>query len=233
MTPNYRRFLLLGINPAGEVAMVKFFKAEHHYSRVFTTIIACLISDLSEPVLADESPVWKVEEDWELKTYQSDPSIFSPQITFFSTPDDADTETYFQLQMNYSADNNFSAGGFQVAAVKGGSTVDEERSDQQITLSLVSDCIRWTNVMAFVNSKLLFAVKDGYGQEWGSFGGPEYLVQIEGVAADHLNHYSITSSLQSVDIGFGKNRIESIVLKRVRRFRIDGTIETVELDQSP
>ena len=87
--------------------------------------------------------------------------------------------------------------------------------------------------MAFVDSKLLFAVKDGYGQEWGSFGGPEYLVQIEGVAADHLNHYSITSSLQSVDIGFGKNRIESIVLKRVRRFRIDGTIETVELDQSP
>ncbi len=115
MTPNYQGFLLLGINPAGEVAMVKFFKAEHHYSRVFTTIFACLISDLSEPVLADESPVWKVEEDGELKTYQSDPSIFSLQITFFSTPDDGDTETYFQLQMNYSADNNFSADGFQVA----------------------------------------------------------------------------------------------------------------------
>jgi len=184
-------------------------------------------------VFADDPVVWKVEEDWELNTFQSDPVIFSPQVTFFSTPDDRDPETYFQLQINYAADDSFSAGGFHVAAYKESTNVDEERSNQQITLSLPSDSLQWTSVMAVVDSQLLFAVKDGVGQEWGGFGGPEYLVRIDGTTASDLDHYSYNNSLANVDIGFGKNRVASIKLNRIRLFYSDGSITTTELAQAP
>ena len=193
-----------------------------------------LISFLGEISLvrAQENDIWKVEEDWELRTYQPDPSIYSPQVTFFVTPDSTKSDTYFQLQMNYAADDVFSAGGFHVAAVNNENMVDEERSDQQITLSLPSDTLTWTNVMAVVDGKLMFAVKDGLCQEWGQFGGPEYLVQIEGSATNNLDQYNYEDSIGNVDIGFGKNRVQMAKLKCVRLFRLNGSMTTIDLPES-
>lgn len=193
-----------------------------------------LISFLGEISLvrAQENDIWKVEEDWELRTYQPDPSIYSPQVTFFVTPDSTKSDTYFQLQMNYAADDVFSAGGFHVAAVNNEIMVDEERSDQQITLSLPSDTLTWTNVMAVVDGKLMFAVKDGLCQEWGQFGGPEYLVQIEGSATNNLDQYNYEDSTGNVDIGFGKNRVQMAKLKCVRLFRLNGSMTTIDLPES-
>ena len=193
-----------------------------------------LISFLGEISLvrAQENDIWKVEEDWELRTYQPDPSIYSPQVTFFVTPDSTKSDTYFQLQMNYAADDVFSAGGFHVAAVNNENMVDEERSDQQITLSLPSDTLTWTNVMAVVDGKLMFAVKDGLCQEWGQFGGPEYLVQIEGSATNNLDQYNYEDSTGNVDIGFGKNRVQMAKLKCVRLFRLNGSMTTIDLPES-
>lgn len=193
-----------------------------------------LISFLGEISLvrAQENDIWKVEEDWELRTYQPDPSIYSPQVTFFVTPDSTKSDTYFQLQMNYAADDVFSAGGFHVAAVNDENMVDEERSDQQITLSLPSDTLTWTNVMAVVDGKLMFAVKDGLCQEWGQFGGPEYLVQIEGSATNNLDQYNYEDSTGNVDIGFGKNRVQMAKLKCVRLFRLNGSMTTIDLPES-
>ena len=193
-----------------------------------------LISFLGEISLvrAQENDIWKVEEDWELRTYQPDPSIYSPQVTFFVTPDSTKSDTYFQLQMNYAADDVFSAGGFHVAAVNNENMVDEERSDQQITLSLPSDTLTWTNVMAVVDGKLMFAVKDGLCQEWGQFGGPEYLVQIEGSATNNLDQYNYEDSIGNVDIGFGRNRVQMAKLKCVRLFRLNGSMTTIDLPES-
>ena len=69
-----------------------------------------LISFLGEISLvrAQENDIWKVEEDWELRTYQPDPSIYSPQVTFFVTPDSTKSDTYFQLQMNYARVREYS-----------------------------------------------------------------------------------------------------------------------------
>ena len=193
-----------------------------------------LISFLGEISLvrAQENDIWKVEEDWELRTYQPDPSIYSPQVTFFVTPDSTKSDTYFQRQMNYAADDVFSAGGFHVAAVNNENMVDEERSDQQITLSLPSDTLTWTNVMAVVDGKLMFAVKDGLCQEWGQFGGPEYLVQIEGSATNNLDQYNYEDSIGNVDIGFGRNRVQMAKLKCVRLFRLNGSMTTIDLPES-
>jgi len=86
--------------------------------------------------------------------------------------------------------------------------------------------------MAVVDGKLMFAVKDGLCQEWGQFGGPEYLVQIEGSATNNLDQYNYEDSIGNVDIGFGRNRVQMAKLKCVRLFRLNGSMTTIDLPES-
>ena len=123
-------------------------------------------------VHADQPTIWKVEEEWEMVINEPEDNTNSPQVTFFVTPSAGLGETYFQLQMNYEADEDYSAGGFHVAAVRNEEIQDEARSQNQSLLTVDGDVIRWTSVAAVVNNKLLFAVRDGDCASWGNFGGP-------------------------------------------------------------
>lgn len=195
--------------------------------------IAAVLSMFSLSASGEEPTIWKIEEDWEMVIYEPDPSIYSPQVTFFTSPSLDLDDTYFQLQMNYEADEAFSAGGFHVAAVSNGSIVDEERSSHRITLGTSNDQIRWTSVMAVVENKLLFAVKDGHGTEWGDFGGPEYLVRVVPSPVQDLSNYHHQQSLDSVDIGFGANRVQSVTLRHVRIFYSNGVVTDLDLNLQP
>lgn len=178
--------------------------------------------------LADDGvKLYVVEEDWELVVSQPHPGINAPQVAFFTYPDAEDPGCYFQLQMNYAADEYFSGGGFHVAAARDEQLLDEARSETGNVLSLDNDTIRWTSVMAAFDGELLFAVKDGYGEDWGAFGGPEYLVRMPANGVDDLIGYSPTKSAKMIDVQFGKNRVASIILKEVRLFFTDGTVTTV------
>lgn len=182
---------------------------------------------------AIEPHVFKIEEDWEMAVSEPDAANCSPQVTFFTSPSFQMENCYFQLQMNYAADEGFESGGFHVAAVVDEAFLDEARSATQLTLASSNDLIRWTSVMATINNKLLFAVRDGTGNEWGSFGGPDYLVTIVPSPVVDLNDYAAQQSLDNVDIGFGANRVTSITLKRVRLFYTDGTSRTITVNGQP
>jgi hypothetical protein len=181
----------------------------------------------------DGASIYKVEEVWEMVIQDPDPANQSPQVTFFTSPSVNIDDTYFQLQLNYAADEGFSPGGFHVAAVQGEEMVDEARSDTRRTLATDGDHIRWTSVMAVIQNKLLFAVKDGQSDEWGSFGGPDYLVKITPSPVADLSTYHPQQSLDAVDIGFGANRVASITLIEVRCFYTDGRTLTVPVNRQP
>ena len=193
--------------------------------------LALLLS--SNAVHADHGSIYKVEEEWEIVIDDPDPSINSPQITFFVTPNPAEPNCYFQLQMNYAADDTYSSGGFHVGAFHSGTLLDEARSATRRTLTVDGDRVRWTNVMAAIDGQLLFAVKDGYGDDWGEFGGPEYLVRMESDHIDDLSHYTPYESLQMVDIGFGANRVRSVTLRSVRLYYDDGRVVEFWVGASP
>ena len=78
----------------------------------FALLFSSALVTAQEAVLdKGAAPVYMIEEDWELKVQHPDPEICSPQVTFFTSPS-ADTEDdYFQLQMNYHADEWFDRGG--------------------------------------------------------------------------------------------------------------------------
>ena len=195
-------------------------------------VVACTLMTVKTTTAAD-AVVYKVEEDWEMVINEPDVANNSPQVTFFTSPSYESEDSYFQLQMNYHADEEYSSGGFHVAAVDGGSILDEARSVTRKTFATDDDRIRWTSVMAVINDRALFAVRDGYGQEWGDFGGPDYLVRMVPSPVPDLSKYHHQQSLDSVDIGFGKNRVSGITLKAVRLFYTDGQVKTVAINQQP
>jgi len=173
----------------------------------------------------------RIEEDWEMNLIEPDPENHSPQVTFFVNPNASQSATFFQVQMNYATDASFSGGGFHVAAVVGDDYVDQARSGNRRGLSIDRDTITWTNVMAIFDGQLFFAIKDGYCADWGTFGGPEFLVRMPAAGTTSLNGYHPTHSLEEVDIGFGSNRVASIELKTVRVYYRDGRIVSVPVGQ--
>ncbi|TWU34364.1 hypothetical protein [Novipirellula artificiosorum] len=182
---------------------------------------------------ASDPSIFKVEEVWEMVVNEPDPANISPQITFFLSPSTDIDDCYFQLQMNYEADDDFSGGGFHVGAIDHGKMIDEARSGTHRVLATKGDHVRWTNVVAVVNNKLLFAVKDGLGAEWGGFGGPEYLVTIPSSPVTDLSAYDPQQSLDAIDIGFGANRIDRVTLVEVRVFYSDGHALTLPINRQP
>ena len=181
---------------------------------------------------ADGLPIYKIEEDWSLVVLEPDPAIHCPQVTLFTFPLGDSQSKYFQLQLNHAADEWFSGGGFQVAAVAQEEVVDRARSEVRTPLATNGDTIQWTVVMACINNEFLYAVKNGTSASWGSFGGPDYLVRMPSGDTTSLSGYSYHNSLNGLDVGFGANRVESLKLVRVRLYDTGGGIHTIDVNQS-
>lgn len=196
-------------------------------------IVFALVSTALPACMAADSTIYKIEEDWDMVINEPDSANISPQVTFFTSPSTNLDDAYFQLQMNYAADAEFSGGGFHVASVQNDAIQDEARSDTRSVLATDGDHIRWTSVMAIIHNKALFAVKDGQGTEWGNFGGPDYLVKLTQSPVPDLSGYHPQQSLDTVDIGFGANRVQSVTLLQVRVFYTDGRTVTVPVNRQP
>lgn len=161
---------------------------------------------------------------------QPDSKTNSPQVAFFMHPDSQHGDRYFQLQMNYAAEEDYSSGGFRVGAFINEEPVDEERSRIGGALSYDNDTVRWTSAMAVFNEQLMFALKDGTSFQWGTFGGPEYLVAMNLGDVHNLDHYSPQASVAGVDVGFGRNRIKTLRLKKVRVIYTNGQQKMIEVN---
>ncbi|MCC9644247.1 hypothetical protein LOC71_18375 [Rhodopirellula sp. JC740] len=181
----------------------------------------------------DSKNIYYIEENWELVLGEPDPKINSPQVSFFVYPDSGDESRYFELQLNYAADATYSSGGFRVTAASNDQIVDHERGGNFQNWTVANDRIQWTTVMAVQDSRYLFAIKNGQSSDWGSFGGPDYLVEMPHGSGKRLSNYHPDKSLANVDIGFGANRVDSILLKSVRVIYSDGSQEHVSVNASP
>lgn len=183
------------------------------------------------PAYSNEPYLYKIEEDWELVVNDPAPAIHSPQLTIYTSPVSDGVSKYFQLQLNHAADAWFSGGGFQVAAAINEEVMDRARSDVQTALASSGDTISWTVVMACLDNEFLYAVTDGNSASWGSFGGPEYLVRMPSGEIQDLSGYKYQNSVDSLDIGFGGNRVQSLKLKQVRLFDSAGGVQEIAVNQ--
>lgn len=204
-------------------------------ARLLIASLLCLWSSFTPSILSadDRKAIYYVEENWELTLGDPDPEINSPQVSFFVFPNRDDESRYFELQLNYAADATYSSGGFRVTAAVNGKAIDHERGGHFQNWSASDDCIRWTTVMAVKDSRYLFAIKNGESSDWGTFGGPEFLVEMPHENGDGLMRYHPDTSLANVDIGFGANRVRSIYLKSIRVVFEDGSDQHVTVNLTP
>lgn len=206
------------------------------YFRPWPGLGALLLAVCSTGIQAGDAAaadIYRVEEDWEMVVNEPDSSIHSPQVTLFLAPTQANPDRYFQLQLNHAVEHEFSGGGFHVAAMEGSEHLACFRSSTYQPLVSSAQTVRWTSVMAVNGESLSYFIKDGYCADWGAFGGPSTAVGMAAQGQLHFNSYDPSRSLEMIDIGFGGNRIQSLVLKNVRLYRTDGTVSEVSVNGSP
>jgi hypothetical protein len=109
---------------------------------------------------------------------------------------------------------------------------DEAKSDFRTPLAYDGERLKWTSAMAVMNGELLYAIKDGLGSHWGSFGGPEYILRMPAGAIRSLDDYSPHESVRSVEIGFGSNRVTTLVLRKARLHYTNKEVVEVVLNAS-
>jgi len=88
--------------------------------------------------------------------------------------------------------------------------------------------VSWTQKMRLADSTLVFEVTNGESQTWGQFGGGGSLRLSLATTLANLNQYDPHVSIGNSRIGYATNRVQSLVLKRLRVYLSNG--EVVEDD---
>ncbi len=176
------------------------------------------------------SDVLKVEEDWEMVLGEPDPLQDSPQISTWMSPTSTLENEHFAVDWNHAQRPDFSAGGFQTKAFDGSLLMEDSLSENGDNFVMTGEVVRWTQVMAIHSGQLLFAVKDGTSQSWGSFGGVNTTVRFRNSPVSNLNAYSPTASAEWSGVGYASNRVSSLKIVRVRYFLANGLVVSSDVD---
>jgi hypothetical protein len=184
------------------------------------TYVQCLVAVLSaviaEPAFAiDGLTVVRVEEDWELVVSTPQTSSNSPQVTCAMSPVGSDTQPYMSFELNHQSQPEYEVGGLHVHSWSGEFLRGSAHSQPQVVCQTSDELISWTQAMSVSSGTLTYAVINGSSTTWGSFGNGDLQVQVS-TSLTNLNAYSIQNSLDSSGVGFGSNRVDSLILKRVR-----------------
>lgn len=196
--------------------------------------VACLVvlvsAALVVPACAQTTNITRVEEDWELVISAPSPTSDAPQVTCAISPV-ANTESlYATFMVNHRDAPAFEAGGLQLQAWNGKTLFSTKPYANRAILTTVGEVIRWTQVMGVGADGLTFEVVNGTSTTWGAFGADDSLKTTIASTLTNLNGYSPAVSVAHSGVTYAGNRVQSLVLKRVRTYA--GT-ELVAEDTAP
>lgn len=167
-----------------------------------------------------------MEEDWELVLNEPGAEQDSPQFSTVMSPNGGTSGTFIQVNWNYREEPMFASGGAEVALYQGGLT-KKRATFSAGALSQSAETVAWTSVLKVDGTELSYWVASGNSSSWGSFGGSSMTVKHPSLLS-HLNNYSKSVSAANSGITYGANRVNKLVLKRVRKFGANGLISTDE-----
>lgn len=174
--------------------------------------------------------VKKVEEDWELVLNEPSPENAAPQVTCLISPVNHADGVYAALELNHGTLPEYSPGGLQLQAWSGDAWLTV-RDYANTTLQNSGEVVTWTQRMTLNGGQLVFHVANGNSTTWGAFGsGGNIKLSLNSSLTD-LNLYSPNVSQSQSGIGFGSQRVQSLVLKKVRYY--DGSNNLLLEDTTP
>lgn len=191
------------------------------------TAIALWLTINGTGILRGQEPdlhVVRIEEDWELVIDEPDVASNAPQVTTVLSPF-ADLGGYYvALELNYQSQPQYAPGGVHLQLWQGQQFVSTRKFPVDARLGTASETITWTQAVEATEGTLTFEITDGESQTWGAFGGEGYLkVTLPGYACN-LDGYRPEVSTGNSGVGFAKNRVVSLTLKRVRATASTGVV---------
>ena len=186
--------------------------------------LCCVVAWAGIAAGDSDATIVAVEEDWELVIATPDPDTSGPQAICTMSPQGNMWGLYCTLELNHQTVPDFSPGGLQFELWWGETLITERRAPTQAVLSQAGEVIRWTQKIELAEGMLNMEIVNGSSTTWGSFGGQGYLKAVVPVYLQSLSGYDPAVSVQNSGINYAANRVQSLVLKRVRLITADGTV---------
>jgi hypothetical protein len=167
--------------------------------------------------LAQDLPtIVRVEEDWELVVGTPDIDSDAPQVTCVISPTGSVGSLYAAFDLNHQTLPSFVAGGLQLQTWDGETALGHRKFPVDAVITEPGETIRWTQSIEVVEGGVIFEITNGSSTAWGEFGAATTL--------GRLNAYDPAVSVANSGVGYGGNRVESLVLRRVRLVTSEGEI---------
>lgn len=193
---------------------------------VFPVLLLFAVS----PALAD-SPIVRVEEDWEMVLLTPDPNSVGPQVVCAISPVGDLNSVYATFEINHGSYPKFSGGGLNLQVWNGDSHVSTQTFPNASVLTKSGETVSWTQSMEVQNGQVVFEIVNGHSATWGDFGGQGNLKATVICSVSDLNGYSPDVSMASSGVTFASNRVASLTLKSIRAVRADGTTVSITVNQ--
>lgn len=171
-----------------------------------------------------ENHVVKVEEDWELVIGDPDTVTNSPQVSCAISPHDNLEGLFGVFEVNYQSMPDYEAGGLQIQVWDNDEHLLLEKYSENGVLATSGETIKWTMRMSIFSGSLKFKVLNGTSDTWNTFGAGTSLTASVSTEDSDLDGYSPDASVANSGIGFGQNRVNSMILKRVRYYYSNGDV---------
>jgi hypothetical protein len=183
-----------------------------------------LFISVTGPCLAQDVQVVRVEEDWKMLLGDPEPQSVAPQVTCVISPVANVDSLYAAFTLNHRGLPNFNPGGLQLQVWDNETPLSIKNSANTSILSKSGEPVTWTQSMELKDGALTFEILNGNSATWGEFGGNGELKASVNTALPNLNNYSPDVSVKNSSIGFASNRVQSLVLNRVRLITSTGKI---------
>ena len=170
------------------------------------------------------SQVVRVEEDWKMVLGIPDPESIAPQITCMISPIGDVNSLHAAFTLNHRGMPDFSPGGLQLQVWDNESPLFMKNFSNTSILSHDNEIVTWTQAMELKDGALTFEVVNGHSETWNHFGDQNSLKAVVNSVLPNLNNYHPNVSVNNSGIGFASNRVQSLVLQRVRLILSTGQI---------
>jgi hypothetical protein len=165
----------------------------------------------------------RVEEDWEMSVAQPDAAIDAPQVACVMSPYSDVSLLNAAFTLNHRSLPSFAPGGLQLQVWIGDYPLMESHSWNTTVMSAPTDLVRWTQSMSLASGNLVFEVSGGTSTTWGSFGRGPLTAALPPVISD-LRMYDPGASASNSGILYAANRVQWLLLRRVRWITADGIV---------
>jgi len=172
----------------------------------------------------DDAVIVRVEEDWELVVQTPDANSHGPQVSCAISPIGNVDGVYGVFVVNHRSLPAFAGGGLQLQVWNDESPVSHRKFPNDAQMTQAGETVRWTQSMQLGDGLLEFEVTNGNSTTWGDFGGQGYLRITVTTDLANLDSYNPTVSVKNSGVGYAANRVQSLVLKRVRLVTSDGEV---------